>query len=87
MPTAKEKNPFSIFSIKNTHDSPPQKKTKRREKARNQVAAFSCAKITAIELTCQKYAGWGRKMYLLWKNVCSVRKRAYKKAYLKCHFF
>lgn len=23
-----------------------------------------------------------RKMYLLWKNVCSVRKRAYKKVYL-----
>lgn len=24
----------------------------------------------------------GRKMFILWKNVCSVRKRAYKKAYL-----
>lgn len=54
----------------------------RREKARNQVAAFSSAKFTVFEQTCQKYGGWGRKMFILWKNVCSVRKRAYKKAYL-----
>lgn len=53
-----------------------------KEKARNQVAAFSSAKFIVIEQTRQKYGKWGRKMFILWKNVCSVRKRAYKKAYL-----
>lgn len=54
----------------------------RRQKARNQVAAFFCAKFIVIDLTYKKYQRWGRKMFVLWKNVCPVRKRAYKKAYL-----
>lgn len=54
----------------------------QKEKTRNKIATFSCAKFTVIEQIYQKYGGEWRKMFILWKNISyGIRKRAYKKAY------